>query len=187
MADSKFCKFCYDSGKKKELYTNHFVREEKGGTPCCPTLAATKCGYCKQLGHTPKHCARLRAREQRHRPTVAPPVRLGVPAVIAALQRMQPHELNEFVLQLIHHNILGRARRLSEQDDLFISPSEQLWLNAQIDAAADEAPAADEAAAPHNYVPLDKPDNDLPARVYLPYPGMTEDETRAFCAASLSD
>ena len=65
MTDVKFCKFCFDSGKEEALYSNHYVKETKGGKPCCPTLAATMCGYCKTLGHTPKHCPRLASRAAR--------------------------------------------------------------------------------------------------------------------------
>ena len=67
MTDAKFCKFCFDSGKEKALYTNHFVKEKKGGKPCCPTLAKTQCGYCKAFGHTPKHCERLATRDARRK------------------------------------------------------------------------------------------------------------------------
>lgn len=62
-----FCKFCFDSGKPEEIVHSHWIKDKKDGKPCCPTLAATKCGYCKAMGHTPKFCPRLASRDQRRK------------------------------------------------------------------------------------------------------------------------
>ena len=69
--DAKFCKFCADAlkngvpGVTEAMVTSHYVRETIGGKPCCPTLAATTCPYCKETGHTRSHCERLRTKEKR--------------------------------------------------------------------------------------------------------------------------
>ena len=62
-----FCKMCFDSGKTEEEYTNHWVKDSKGGKVVCPTLLAHECGYCHELGHTPKFCPRLASRNERQK------------------------------------------------------------------------------------------------------------------------
>jgi hypothetical protein len=55
-----FCKVCQDAGKSESEYTNHYVRSmpDRNGktTVTCPTLLATECRYCFELGHTTKFC-----------------------------------------------------------------------------------------------------------------------------------
>ena len=53
-----FCKVCKDAGKKETVYTSHWVRDAAGptGKIVCPTLLTQECRYCKEKGHTPKHC-----------------------------------------------------------------------------------------------------------------------------------
>jgi hypothetical protein len=62
-----FCKMCFDSGKPESEYTSHWVKDAPNGKVVCPTLLNHMCGYCKQKGHTPKHCARLASREERRK------------------------------------------------------------------------------------------------------------------------
>ena len=56
-----FCKVCFAAGKTEEEYTSHFVRSEPGpnGFVVCPHLLSLECRYCRQKGHTPKHCPKL--------------------------------------------------------------------------------------------------------------------------------
>ena len=56
-----FCKVCHDSSKSEAEYTSHFVKSEPGpkGVVVCPVLLASICNYCKQKGHTLKHCKEL--------------------------------------------------------------------------------------------------------------------------------
>ena len=55
-----FCKVCQDAGKSESEYTSHYVRSlpDRTGktTVVCPTLLATECRYCYELGHTTKFC-----------------------------------------------------------------------------------------------------------------------------------
>jgi hypothetical protein len=62
----KFCKVCFDAGKKEAEYTNHFVREtpEPSSKVVCPTLLQATCGYCHDIGHTPKCCKLLKAHQK---------------------------------------------------------------------------------------------------------------------------
>jgi hypothetical protein len=59
--NKSFCKVCHDSGKSEAEYTSHFVKSEPGpkGVVVCPVLLASICNYCKQKGHTLKHCKEL--------------------------------------------------------------------------------------------------------------------------------
>ena len=58
------CKVCKDAGKTESEYTSHYVRSMPvysngiaGKTVVtCPTLLATECRYCQELGHTAKFC-----------------------------------------------------------------------------------------------------------------------------------
>ena len=62
-----FCKVCYDAGKPKEVFTSHFLREsaDPKSKIVCPTLLETVCKFCKEKGHTPKHCEKLKMRNKR--------------------------------------------------------------------------------------------------------------------------
>jgi hypothetical protein len=55
-----FCKVCQDAGKSESEYTSHYVRslpDRMGKSKVtCPTLLATECRYCYELGHTTKFC-----------------------------------------------------------------------------------------------------------------------------------
>jgi len=51
---SLFCSWCDNAGNCELAKTHNF--RDATGKPCCPTLAATKCKYCEELGHTVKHC-----------------------------------------------------------------------------------------------------------------------------------
>lgn len=61
ISKKSFCKVCHDSGKSEAEYTSHFVKSEPGpkGVVVCPVLLASICNYCKQKGHTLKHCKEL--------------------------------------------------------------------------------------------------------------------------------
>ena len=56
-----FCKVCKDAKKSESVYTSHQVRDTKGKV-VCPTLLSQKCKFCKEKGHTPKHCPKLEGR-----------------------------------------------------------------------------------------------------------------------------
>ena len=58
----KFCKICKDFGKTETEYRSHNVRER--GQPACPTLAGLMCRFCKEKGHTPKFCPKLKERKR---------------------------------------------------------------------------------------------------------------------------
>ena len=64
--EDKFCKICKDTGKTREEYTNHYVRETRDhNSPIvCPTLLATVCRYCKGTGHTVSKCEKLNTRKR---------------------------------------------------------------------------------------------------------------------------
>ena len=69
----KFCKICKDTGKSLSEYTSHYVREspDPNSKVVCPTLIAAVCRYCKNGGHTVKHCPKIEARNrQEHKKDV---------------------------------------------------------------------------------------------------------------------
>jgi hypothetical protein len=55
-----FCKVCFDAGKSKAEYENHYVRslpDRTGKTMVtCPTLLSLNCRACGKAGHTVKFC-----------------------------------------------------------------------------------------------------------------------------------
>jgi hypothetical protein len=63
-----FCKVCQDAGKSESEYTSHYVRslpDRMGKTKVtCPTLLATECRYCYELGHTTKFCPVIAANKK---------------------------------------------------------------------------------------------------------------------------
>ena len=63
-----FCKVCQDAGKTEIEYTSHYVRsmpDKSGKTKVtCPTLLATECRYCFELGHTTKFCPVIEANKK---------------------------------------------------------------------------------------------------------------------------
>jgi len=63
----KFCSFCFHSKRPESEFSNHWVKDKKDGTVCCPLLLANECGYCHVKGHTPKHCPRLASRAARRK------------------------------------------------------------------------------------------------------------------------
>lgn len=62
----KFCKICKDSGKSMDEYTSHYVRAtpNPNSVIVCPTLIASICRYCKEGGHTVKHCPKIQIKNQ---------------------------------------------------------------------------------------------------------------------------
>lgn len=62
----KFCKICKDVGKTRAEYTSHYVREtpSPNSRVVCPTLIAAVCRYCKEGGHTVKHCPKIAAKNR---------------------------------------------------------------------------------------------------------------------------
>lgn len=62
---TKFCKVCYDTGKSKDEYTSHFIREtpDKNSKVVCPSLLSLSCQYCKGKGHTPRYCPILEEKQ----------------------------------------------------------------------------------------------------------------------------
>ena len=49
------CKVCFDAGKSKVQYSNHWVKDNNGKV-VCPTLLSQKCLRCEKSGHTVKFC-----------------------------------------------------------------------------------------------------------------------------------
>ena len=70
-----FCKVCQDAGKPEQLYTNHYVRDNKDGRVLCPTLLSQECRRCFQKGHTIKYCKESESRPTPSRPTESRPSR----------------------------------------------------------------------------------------------------------------
>lgn len=66
---AKFCSYCHAKGLSEAEFTSHFVKDAPGpkGKVCCPELLKNECGYCHEIGHTPKHCPKLKARDARRR------------------------------------------------------------------------------------------------------------------------
>lgn len=62
----KFCKICKDTGKSLTEYTSHYVREtpDPNSRVVCPTLISSVCRYCKEGGHTVKHCPKIQAKNR---------------------------------------------------------------------------------------------------------------------------
>jgi hypothetical protein len=62
----KFCKICKDIGKTRDEYTSHYVRETPNPSSrvLCPVLLSSVCRYCKEGGHTVKHCPKIGAKNQ---------------------------------------------------------------------------------------------------------------------------
>lgn len=59
------CSYCKSAGKPESEYSTHWVKENVGGKVVCPALLANECGYCHGIGHTPKFCPKLKARDAR--------------------------------------------------------------------------------------------------------------------------
>lgn len=62
----KFCKVCKDQGRSIAEYTSHYVRESRdpNSKVVCPLLIAAVCRYCKDGGHTVKHCPKIEAKNR---------------------------------------------------------------------------------------------------------------------------
>jgi len=58
-----FCKVCNSAGKPDSVCKTHNVRDEKGSV-ICTTLLSQSCKYCKEKGHTPKYCTKLKIKQK---------------------------------------------------------------------------------------------------------------------------
>ena len=58
VAPSKFCNVCKQAGKSEQEYTSHFTKSS-ATVVTCPMLLSQRCGWCRELGHTPKYCKKL--------------------------------------------------------------------------------------------------------------------------------
>jgi len=61
----KFCKICKDIGKTHAEFTSHFVREtpNPNSRVVCPVLLSSICRYCREGGHTVKHCPKIESKK----------------------------------------------------------------------------------------------------------------------------
>ena len=91
----KSCKFCKDSGKSEEEYSNHFLRESKDPNSriTCPTLLAIECRYCFKKGHTVSKCAKLLKEKNGHQKQVP-----SAPIKKAWTENTRVFEVNHFDL-----------------------------------------------------------------------------------------
>ena len=66
---TKFCSYCKAKGLPEADFSSHFVKDAPGpkGKVCCPELLKNECGYCHEIGHTPKFCPKLKARDARRK------------------------------------------------------------------------------------------------------------------------
>ena len=63
-----FCSYCKAKGLPESVFTSHFVKDKPvGGKVCCPELLKNECGYCHEVGHTPRFCPKLKARDARRK------------------------------------------------------------------------------------------------------------------------
>ena len=62
---TKCCSYCKAAGKSDAEWSSHWVKDAVGGKVVCPALLANECGYCHAVGHTPKFCPKLKARNAR--------------------------------------------------------------------------------------------------------------------------
>ena len=65
MATKMCCVFCKAMGKPEGDWSTHWVKDKVGGVVVCPELLKNECGYCHAIGHTPKFCPKLKARDER--------------------------------------------------------------------------------------------------------------------------
>lgn len=67
MSAKMCCVFCRSAGKPESIWSSHWVKDAPGpkGKIVCPALLANECGYCHGIGHTPKFCKKLVARNKR--------------------------------------------------------------------------------------------------------------------------
>ena len=70
---SKCCSYCKAGGKSEAEWSSHWVKDKVGGKVVCPALLANECGYCHAVGHTPKFCPKLKARDARRKAAAARP------------------------------------------------------------------------------------------------------------------
>lgn len=66
---TSYCKVCHDAGRSRSEYTSHFVKDKKGpcGKVVCPLLLSQECRYCHEIGHTPKECPEILAKNVKRR------------------------------------------------------------------------------------------------------------------------
>ena len=66
---TSYCKVCHDAGLPRSEYTSHFVKDKKGprGKVVCPLLLSQECRYCHEIGHTPKECPEILAKNVKRR------------------------------------------------------------------------------------------------------------------------
>lgn len=51
-----FCKFCYHYNPNDPFCTTHHTHDPRTGELICPRILLTQCAYCRQYGHTTRHC-----------------------------------------------------------------------------------------------------------------------------------
>lgn len=76
---TKFCSYCHAKGLPEAQFSSHFVKDKvgAGGKVVCPELLKNECGYCHEVGHTPKFCPKLKARDARRKAAAAKSKKVG--------------------------------------------------------------------------------------------------------------
>ena len=111
----KFCSYCKAKGLPESAFTSHFVKDKpgKGGKVCCPELLKNECGYCHDIGHTPRFCPKLKARNARRAHTGKPQAvtALKAPArvetIAAAIRALDQNEIDLLREHLITAGIIS--------------------------------------------------------------------------------
>ena len=119
----KFCKICKDIGKTHAEYTSHYVREtpNPNSRVVCPVLLSSVCRYCKEGGHTVKHCPKIGSKKSsegtkiawEHRKENKPTVHVNNFSALANLDIVSDDE-DEIVITTPTKNVVSYANALQK-------------------------------------------------------------------------
>ena len=135
---NKFCKVCYDACLSESEYTSHWVKDKPGkyGKIVCPYLLSLECRYCKEKGHTPKHCPKILLKNENYNNT--PSINTNTITSIKKIEKKEPKKIENNIFNLLTNNDDDSVSESDYESDIEVNKKENKQIIKEININLNE-------------------------------------------------